>query len=849
MIPKKQEPIRILQGNNITLCASLYERNEFGELAPLPLGALTIDASVYNARRGEQQLSYKIVGENTLAINCDTDTFSDIGVYALDIRAVNPDSGQKIRFAYKSIVQIVEYAEDLQSGYDCHTDKQQGYTVVNIPPQVACGGVVNFLQYIVPGGIVTEQELAAHVEVEVAKQLANLDQFVELTEKVESFDGRITAAQDAANQASAGIQGLEEQIEDLGEQIAPMLNQLNSALGDVTSKVGEQGEAIDTLLDKAKNDYEVKEYADYAGYNADTSRPSNTISFVAQDNSMWVQGKQYSMNAGCYVGSDKAGTSTTAWYLAGTLNVAMIGWDIQCLGYCTSSLLSEGGGLFVLNLRFNSATDIQIKKFAWLTKTGSTPELRLVVSESKVQLYVFVAGGRFRGANIRILAESTSANRAATAGARNFFELSNNTTPETTEPVGTDIADVPYLLKNGTAAQSTKVLQTNSVLNKERRVLLGGDNDNEEYESIYKSKLLTYNPTTGELEITDTSSSFILAPTSPWFKVPTALWDRGFWLKNGDTSLGRLIGAKGKESSIEYYYIGGTFTTPDFKFNPATKTMEGNVLGNLQTHGGNEIFIGNQGGAGESTNDTVWFNYRDAVGSQTTNNSTRLAHYYFGNRKGGHSGVYLHAARFKGIADTADKLQTARKIGLANFDGTADVGLNSIQGAFSVRWTTNTTQWQRVIRLKTNATYNHNTIILAVQDSEAINFSGILKFQARTGNTTSTVYTDVKWLALSQRSIDVRKSFRVYVTRPTDTDEYVYIDLYANSAYTYVQMIFNVLCHNVNADVSYRGSGEWVEVSAITGTLESTSTYEVFDELDAIKARLAALEAKTTTES
>jgi hypothetical protein len=62
-------------------------------------------------------------------------------------------------------------------------------------------------------------------------------------------------------------------------------------------------------------------------------------------------------------------------------------------------------------------------------------------------------------------------------------------------------------------------------------------------------------------------------------------------------------------------------------------------------------------------------------------------------------------------------------------------------------------------------------------------------------------------------------------------------------------MLFNVLSHNVNASVSYGGSGEWVEASAITGTLESTSTYEVLDELDAIKARLAALEAKTTSES
>lgn len=839
MIPKKQEPIRILQGNNITLCASLYERNEFGELAPLPLGALTIDASVYNARRGEQQLSYKIVGENTLAINCDTDTFSDIGVYAIDIKAVNPNSGQKIRFAYKSIVQIVEYAEDLQSGYNCHTDKQ-GYTVVNIPPQVACGGVVNFSQYIVPGGIVTEQEVAAHVEEEVAKQLANLDQFAELTEKVESFDGRITTAQDTANQASAGIQGLEEQIEDLGEQIAPMLNQLNSALGDVISKVGEQGEAIDTLLDKSKNDYEVKEYADYAGYNADTSRPSNTISFVGQDNSIWVKGKQYSMNAGCYVGSDKADTPATAWYLAGTLNVAIIGWDIQYLGYCTNSLLSEGGGLFVLNLRFNSATDIQIKKFAWLAKTGSTPKLRLVVSEGKVQLYVSVAGGRYRGANIRILTEATSANRAATVGARNFFELSNNTTPEATEPVGTDIADVPYLSKDGNAASATKATQDGN------GVVIAGN-----YQRVYKSSFnvtadgwykLAYRPRTAG-GVLDWKDKYMLVDVfsrqggtcSASFKILYS--SHGGWLA--------------RENNV-FMCIPLTATNYACISNVRLLSKAGNVPGNSYI----ELYIQlSKGGNNASTdveisiesNISNTYLYNTATTGETDTSAydviTRNA---VTSPYGGSSAVGGLVAE-KSLS--ANKLATSRKIGFAYFDGTADLSLNVIQGAFNVRWDTNTTQWQRVIRLKTNATYSRNTAILAVQDSEAINFSGILKFQARTANTTSAVYTDVKWLALSQRFGDFSKSFRIYVTRPTDTDEYVYIDLYANSPYTYVQMLFNVLSHNVNASVAYGGSGEWVEANAITGTLEATSTYEVLDELDAIKARLAALEAKTTTES
>lgn len=70
---------------------------------------------------------------------------------------------------------------------------------------------------------------------------------------------------------------------------------------------------------------------------------------------------------------------------------------------------------------------------------------------------------------------------------------------------------------------------------------------------------------------------------------------------------------------------------------------------NLSAYSGNETTIGaNSLTAGASTNDTVWFNYRDVYGGSTSNNATKIGAYHFGNRKGTVSGVTVYADTFNG---------------------------------------------------------------------------------------------------------------------------------------------------------------------------------------------------------
>lgn len=214
-----------------------------------------------------------------------------------------------------------------------------------------------------------------------------------------------------------------------------------------------KGSEIDSLLDKAKNDYEVKEYADYAGYNADTSRPSNTISFIEQDNSVWVRGKQYSQNAGCFVGSDASGVPNPAWYLAGVAEMGAYTEELHIIGSVQRTIFAATDkGIFAIDIRKESSGTSK-HAMRWFAKLGSNcPKLRLVVDGTSVKLYCQVYGGRYNFAHIQFYDNVGRFREASTAK----FVLTDNTTPETTEPVGTDIADAPYLLTNGTAASAIK---------------------------------------------------------------------------------------------------------------------------------------------------------------------------------------------------------------------------------------------------------------------------------------------------------------------------------------------------------------------------------------------------------
>lgn len=105
----------------------------------------------------------------------------------------------------------------------------------------------------------------------------------------------------------------------------------------------------------------------------------------------------------------------------------------------------------------------------------------------------------------------------------------------------------------------------------------------------------------------------------------------------------------------------------------ATSATTANFGRQLLAYGSNETTIGaNSTTAGNSTNETVWFNYRDIQGGSTTNNSTQIVHYYFGNRKGATTGVNVHAATF--VGDLSGNATTATSATKA----TADASGNTI---------------------------------------------------------------------------------------------------------------------------------------------------------------------------
>lgn len=807
----KKQPIKIVRGNDIVLRATCYVRNEIGELEAIDLQGCDVSVSALMLQGGVTDIPYSVVDSNTLELDCKAEVFPVLGSYSIDIRIVK--DGQNVRFATRAAVQIVEYSNELYEFGECCDGE---YSVVSIPDQIACMGPVKY---------------SLHVGVKNGES--------NFGEVVDALTERVTDIEEKNAEQDEEIAGFEKQIEDLGEQIAPMLNQLNSALGDVINEVGKQEERIDDISEQIGDITlaGIKNYNTYAEYNADRTRDDRDISFIDQDNSIVVKDKRYSQNAECYVGSDVSGISTTGnWFLAGELTIKQA-FDVNVIGSVQRTLGSGACGFFALGVRGNS-TGAVINQFQWLCKVGgSVPQLRVVVDGFSVKLYCKVFGGQYANGHIRIYNQCNRYNKDDNKVC--FFTLKDSTTiiPETDVPSGTDIADAPYLLKTGTAAQSTKVLQSNSVLSKERRVLLGEDNDNTQQDNVCKSANLTFNPSTKTLTVPLVNGNSASATNSAFMQSLEGLCHKSIdsflsLQRRTEYICGQQALSDTEEAGKAFF---GSSANPLVISVPLKDPGDAVAGGKVNVNLIRYYFTEN-----------YWQELFFVVNSP--NIYTRWV--ASGNARPWYRMMKEDSSiEYNAWVANATKLATPRKIGFAYFDGTADLSLNVIQGAFNVRWGTNTTQWQRVIRLKTNTSYNRNTVILAVQDTEAINFSGILKFQARTANTTSAVYTDVKWLALSQRFGDFSKSFRVYVTRPTDTDEYVYIDLYANSAYTYVQMLFNVLSHNVNASVAYGGSGEWVEASAIPGILESTSTYEVLDELNAIKERLAALEAKTTTES
>lgn len=139
------------------------------------------------------------------------------------------------------------------------------------------------------------------------------------------------------------------------------------------------------------------------------------------------------------------------------------------------------------------------------------------------------------------------------------------------------------------------------------------------------------------------------------------------------------------ETGVYFDTTAATLTATTFKGNlsgTATNTY------NLLAYASNETTIGaNSATAGASTNDSVWFNYRDVDSGTTSNNAAQITQYYFGNRKGSTTGVTVNAATFNGAltgnALTATKWASAQTVyvtlGTASTTTTIQGGSSSAQ--------------------------------------------------------------------------------------------------------------------------------------------------------------------------
>lgn len=254
---KKQEPIRILRGNDITLLASLYTRNEVGELNALPLAEMDISVNVNSARRGVQLLKFEVVGTTTLMLFCKADVLNEVGAYSLEIKAEN--DGQNIRFAQKTAINVVEYAEDVHQEGDCG----HPYSVVEIPPQIGCNSCIKFAHFVgqTPsaggGSGASSEEIAALAEkvADFERELNIIEYFVSAQEKTNE-----NTAQELANigeriNAQAEVM---ESLQGANEATLADITKLKEDVADIDGEVKEvaeeqeaQGQRLTTTEEKA----------------------------------------------------------------------------------------------------------------------------------------------------------------------------------------------------------------------------------------------------------------------------------------------------------------------------------------------------------------------------------------------------------------------------------------------------------------------------------------------------------------------------------------------------------------------------------------------------------------------
>lgn len=177
-----------------------------------------------------------------------------------------------------------------------------------------------------------------------------------------------------------------------------------------------------------------------------------------------------------------------------------------------------------------------------------------------------------------------------------------------------------------------------------------------------------------------------------------------------------------------------------------------------------------------------------------------------------HTHKYAGSSEVGGVATSAAKLATARKIGDTTFDGTADISLENIIGCGYCSSTSDTNQgkYQKFARINvSDAAWSGCFGTFIVKDVESNHINGQLNFHVRRLSTIATVSVNLTWLNVTtgyeSSVVAVKVSDGIY-------------DLYYKSVGVYETASFRLIdCKHRNKITLYGNQG-WVDSVTVAAT-------------------------------
>ena len=219
-------------------------------------------------------------------------------------------------------------------------------------------------------------------------------------------------------------------------------------------------------------------------------------------------------------------------------------------------------------------------------------------------------------------------------------------------------------------------------------------------------------------------------------------------------------------------------------------------------------------------------NYGHAMASSTTPKAASTAAVGSETAKFAR-GDHVHPSQttITGNAGTATKLQTARTIGKASFDGSANITLPQIMGYCTTSSSGNGTYVNKWTKFATvdlsGGTYRECSGQLIFSSKETDAFSGILQFYLRTGSAISSVTISLRWTELTNSSY----ATTVAAVKVSDGK----YDLYFKPIANYTQMNITALAYRVeyltlHSNQSYVDSITAAATSSLSGYVYNAST-------------------------